>query len=118
MKTYARAPSFLEVERMYKQYGELLANVLYGAFNLDTQPRQHMVKVAAVPGPVPAEDEAARPRRHRRSACAMKLPPVAERLTKNRFLLDEEQCHIEVDQEIARATGAGQALVACCPAHV
>ncbi|HYB46206.1 MAG TPA: FAD-dependent oxidoreductase [Streptosporangiaceae bacterium] len=46
MKTYARAPSFLEVERMYKQYGELLANVLYGAFNLDTRPRQHMVKVA------------------------------------------------------------------------
>jgi electron transfer flavoprotein-quinone oxidoreductase len=46
MKTYARAPSFLEVERMYKQYGELFAGVLYGAFNLDTQPRQHMVKVA------------------------------------------------------------------------
>jgi electron transfer flavoprotein-quinone oxidoreductase len=46
MKTYAKAPSFLEAERMYKQYGELLANVLYGAFNLDTQPRQHMVKVA------------------------------------------------------------------------
>jgi electron transfer flavoprotein-quinone oxidoreductase len=46
MKTYAKAPSFLEMERMYKQYGELLANVLYGAFNLDTQPRQHMVKVA------------------------------------------------------------------------
>jgi electron transfer flavoprotein-quinone oxidoreductase len=46
MKTYAKAPSFLEVDRMYKQYGELLANVLYGAFNLDTQPRQHMVKVA------------------------------------------------------------------------
>jgi electron transfer flavoprotein-quinone oxidoreductase len=46
MKTYARAPSFLEAERMYKHYGELLANVLYGAFNLDTQPREHMVKVA------------------------------------------------------------------------
>jgi electron transfer flavoprotein-quinone oxidoreductase len=46
MKTYAKAPSFLEVERMYKQYGELFASVLYGAFNLDTQPRQHMVKVA------------------------------------------------------------------------
>jgi electron transfer flavoprotein-quinone oxidoreductase len=46
MKTYAKAPSFLEAERMYKQYGELLANVLYGAFNLDNQPRQHMVKVA------------------------------------------------------------------------
>jgi Dehydrogenases (flavoproteins) len=25
MKTYAKAPSFLEVERMYKQYGELFA---------------------------------------------------------------------------------------------
>src|SRR5208283_770115 len=46
MKTYAKAPSFLEAERMYKQYGELLANVLYGAFNLDTQPRQHLLKVA------------------------------------------------------------------------
>ena len=46
MKTYAKAPSFLEIERMYKQYGELFANVLYGAFNLDTQPRQHLVKVA------------------------------------------------------------------------
>ena len=46
MKTYAKAPSFLEVERMYKQYGELFANVLYGAFNLDTQPRQHLLKVA------------------------------------------------------------------------
>src|SRR4249920_994654 len=46
MKTYAKAPHFLEVERMYKQYGELFANVLYGAFNLDTQPREHLVKVA------------------------------------------------------------------------
>ena len=46
MKTYAKAPSFLEVERMYKQYGELFANVLYGAFNLDTQPRRHLLKVA------------------------------------------------------------------------
>jgi electron transfer flavoprotein-quinone oxidoreductase len=46
MKTYAKAPHFLEVEQMYKQYGELLANVLYGAFNLDTQPREHMAKVA------------------------------------------------------------------------
>ena len=46
MKTYAKAPSFLEIERMYKQYGELFANVLYGAFNLDTQPRQHLFKVA------------------------------------------------------------------------
>jgi electron transfer flavoprotein-quinone oxidoreductase len=46
MKTYAKAPGFLEGERMYKQYGELLASVLYGAFNLDTLPRQHLLKVA------------------------------------------------------------------------
>jgi electron transfer flavoprotein-quinone oxidoreductase len=46
MKTYARAPRFLEVERMYKQYGELFADVLYGTFNLDTQPRRHLLKVA------------------------------------------------------------------------
>jgi electron transfer flavoprotein-quinone oxidoreductase len=42
MKTYAKAPSFLEVERVYKEYGELFANVLYGVFNLDTQPREHL----------------------------------------------------------------------------
>jgi len=46
MKTYAKAPGFLEVERMYKDYGELIGNVLYGIFNLDEQPREHLVKVA------------------------------------------------------------------------
>jgi electron transfer flavoprotein-quinone oxidoreductase len=46
MKTYARAPAFLELERMYTNYGELLANVLYGAFNLDAQPRRHLLSVA------------------------------------------------------------------------
>ena len=42
----------------------------------------------------------------------MKPPSVPERLTKNRFLLDEEQCHIEVNQEIAKASGTGRLLVA------
>ena len=46
METYAKAPAFLETERMYKQYGELIGNVLYGVFNLDNTPREHMVKVA------------------------------------------------------------------------
>jgi electron transfer flavoprotein-quinone oxidoreductase len=46
MKTYAKAPGFLEGERMYSEYGELLANILYGAFNLDTQPREHLLTVA------------------------------------------------------------------------
>ena len=40
------APAFLELERMYKNYGELFADVLYGTFNLDTQPRRHLVSVA------------------------------------------------------------------------
>jgi electron transfer flavoprotein-quinone oxidoreductase len=46
MKTYAKAPGFLEAERMYSGYGELFANILYGVFNLDTQPREHLLKVA------------------------------------------------------------------------
>ena len=46
MKTYAKAPGFLEVERMYQDYGELFGNVLYGVFNLDDKPREHLVKVA------------------------------------------------------------------------
>jgi len=48
----------------------------------------------------------------------MKPLSVPERLTKNRFNLDEQESHIEVNQEIAKATGTGKALVACCPAHV
>ena len=46
MTTYAKAPGFLEVQRMYKDYGELFANVLYNEFNLDLQPRKHLLKVA------------------------------------------------------------------------
>jgi electron transfer flavoprotein-quinone oxidoreductase len=46
MKTYAKAPGFLEVERMYSEYGKLFADVLYGAFNLDTHPREHLLKIA------------------------------------------------------------------------
>ena len=44
--TYARAPAFLEVERMYKDYGELIGNVLYSVFNHDNKPREHLAKVA------------------------------------------------------------------------
>jgi len=46
MKTYAKAPGFLEVERLYKDYGELIAGVLYGVFNHDTKPREHLARVA------------------------------------------------------------------------
>ena len=48
----------------------------------------------------------------------MKPLSVPQRLTKNRFNLDEQESHIEVNQDIAKATGTGKAIVACCPAHV
>lgn len=43
---------------------------------------------------------------------------VPERLARNRYDLDEEESHIEVDQEVAKATGAGPLLVRVCPAYV
>lgn len=46
------------------------------------------------------------------------LGSVPERLSRNYFETDEEQSHIEVNQEIARATGTGKLLVRVCPAHV
>lgn len=46
------------------------------------------------------------------------LGPIAERLAANRYLLDEAQSHISLDQEAARRTGAGAMLVRVCAAHV
>lgn len=46
MKLYSRAPQFLETERMYRDYGLLLADVLHGVFDLDTTPSKHVVTVA------------------------------------------------------------------------
>lgn len=48
----------------------------------------------------------------------MRLPPVGERLTRNRYVVDDDARHIEVDQAVARATGAAKVLVAVCPARV
>lgn len=48
----------------------------------------------------------------------MKPLSVPERLAKNRFVLDDDESHIEVNQEIVKATGCGKAMVACCAAHV
>ncbi len=46
------------------------------------------------------------------------LGTVPERLDRNRYTLDEEVSHIEVDQALVRSTGAGELLVRVCPAHV
>lgn len=43
MRTYAKAPHFLENPRMYGAYGQLLSDVMYSVYNLDTTPRQHLL---------------------------------------------------------------------------
>ncbi|WP_312719964.1 4Fe-4S dicluster domain-containing protein [Mobilicoccus sp.] len=43
---------------------------------------------------------------------------VPQRLARDHFDVDDEQGHIVVDQEVARATGTGRLLVRVCPAHV
>ena len=43
---------------------------------------------------------------------------VSERLARNRYVLDEETSHIEVDQAAVRKAGIGELLVRVCPAHV
>jgi len=43
---------------------------------------------------------------------------VQERLSRNRFVLDESRSHIEVHQEALAHSGFADALIACCPAHV
>lgn len=48
----------------------------------------------------------------------MKLASLPERLAANRFVTDEEESHIVVNDELARATGTAQRLIACCPAGV
>lgn len=42
---------------------------------------------------------------------------VTQRLAGNSYTVDEES-HIEVNQELAKSTGAGKLLVKVCPAHV
>ncbi len=48
----------------------------------------------------------------------MKRMSIPQRLNVNRYELDEEESHIEVNQELAKATGTGKRIVAVCPAHV
>lgn len=45
MTTYAKAPEFLERNRLYADYGPLLAEVLYQVFNHDLRPRRRLTTV-------------------------------------------------------------------------
>lgn len=46
MQTYARAPRFLETERLYGAYGTLLADMMHGVFGLDATPRRSLLRHA------------------------------------------------------------------------
>ncbi|HWB38052.1 MAG TPA: hypothetical protein VHA75_18700, partial [Rugosimonospora sp.] len=46
MATYAKAPRFFERPRMYRDYGQVLADVLHGVYDLDTTPRRHLAPTA------------------------------------------------------------------------
>ncbi|MFY9262572.1 MAG: FAD-dependent oxidoreductase [Actinomycetaceae bacterium] len=46
MKTYKKAPAFLETQEMYGEMGDLLADVFYNLYNLDTTPRKPLIRAA------------------------------------------------------------------------
>lgn len=46
MKTYAKAPAFLENPLMYRDVGLMLADVFHGLYDLDLTPRKHLLSTA------------------------------------------------------------------------
>jgi electron transfer flavoprotein-quinone oxidoreductase len=46
LKTFAKAPAFMESPRLYGAYGQLLADVMHGVFGLDATPRRSLLTVA------------------------------------------------------------------------
>lgn len=46
MSTYSKAPAFLETPRMYKEYGQLLADIFYRIYDHDLTPRKHLLITA------------------------------------------------------------------------
>lgn len=46
MKTYAKAPAFLENGEMYNDVGLLAADIFHNLYNLDTTPRKHILSAA------------------------------------------------------------------------
>jgi electron transfer flavoprotein-quinone oxidoreductase len=46
LRTYAKAPAFLERPRMYGDYGRLLEEIMLDVFRLDGTPRRHLARVA------------------------------------------------------------------------
>ena len=48
----------------------------------------------------------------------MRATTVAERLAADRFVTDDGESHIVVNQELARSSGSAERIIAVCPAHV
>ena len=48
----------------------------------------------------------------------MKLSTIPQRLAADSFVIDEDESHITVDQELCRSTGTDKVLIAVCPAGV
>ena len=46
LRTYSRAPAFLENPRLYRDYGPMLADVMRGVFDIDASPRRHLLATA------------------------------------------------------------------------
>jgi electron transfer flavoprotein-quinone oxidoreductase len=46
MSTFAKMPAFLENPRLYRDYGQLTADVLRGVYNLDLTPRRPLLSLA------------------------------------------------------------------------
>ena len=44
MATYARAPRFLDRQRLYGAYGQFGADLFQGIYGLDTTPRRHLLR--------------------------------------------------------------------------
>lgn len=48
----------------------------------------------------------------------MTMPSIPDRLAANRYVTDEDESHIEIDQELCERTGTGDRIIAVCPAKV
>lgn len=46
LKTYAKAPAFLQNPRLYGDYGRLVADILHAVYDLDLTPRRHLAATA------------------------------------------------------------------------
>lgn len=46
MRTFANAPSFMENPRLYNTYGDIIADIMFGVYNLDTTPRRRLGQTA------------------------------------------------------------------------